>query len=644
MVLARRTQRRLGIVGLAATLAAPVAVIEPAAAAILFTCDSVTGSAVFSPGLVQSRRPQSLSSGPTAPAGPADIVIASTSDTGVKANQSSHAGSLSDDGTKVAFYSQATNLDPADTATDGDIYVKDLTTGDIVLASSTDTGVRSIGDDGFFGTFVLSGDGTRVAFMTGSTSLDPGDTDGFLDVYVKDLTTGDITLASTSDAGLKGDGHSMVGLSETSESNELSFDGTKVAFLSHATNLDPGDTDSTVDAYVKDLSTGDITLASTNDAGVKGNAFTNPDSLSADGTKLAVTSYANNLDPADTEPPGDGAEDVYVKDLTTGDIVLASSSDAGVAANQRSDYSFLSADGTRVAFASFATNLDPGDTDALYDIYVKDLTTGAVTLASTNDAGAKSNAGGSSPVGSADITKVAFLSSSTNLDPAKTNTDDPDIYVKDLTTGDVTLASTSDTGVDGSARSTSMSADGNRVAFESYAKLDPVDTAFDADIYVKQLPAIATSITIGDCSNGQSGTASLVELRSYGARPLGCPSSLGGAAGNDYPDQTPVLVGLNPSLRIDWVSGPDSFGVAKLKMGTTGTQWRAVLAIQASPGHDTPATNQYLPAAGSGLAKTKLKGRVDWSALDSFNCTSGTADPLSWLNLVNNSGFIVKNA
>jgi hypothetical protein len=69
-----------------------------------------------------------------------------------------------------------------------------------------------------------------------------------------------------------------------------------------------------------------------------------------------------------------------------------------------------------------------------------------------------------------------------------------------------------------------------------------------------------------------------------------------------------------------------------------------VLAIQTSPGHDTPATNQYLPASGSGSTKTKLKGRVDWSALDSFNLQSGTADPISWLALVNNGAFIVKSA
>jgi hypothetical protein len=51
-----------------------------------------------------------------------------------------------------------------------------------------------------------------------------------------------------------------------------------------------------------------------------------------------------------------------------------------------------------------------------------------------------------------------------------------------------------------------------------------------------------------------------------------------------------------------------------------------------------------LPASGSGFTKTKLKGRLDWSALDSFNCASGTADPISWLDLVNNGSFIVKNA
>jgi hypothetical protein len=145
MVLGRRMQRRLVIAGLAGLLAAPAFPIAPASAAILFTCDSVTGSAVVSPGLVHDERDQSLSSGPTAPAGSADITLASTSDAGVKGNGTSGGASLSADGTRVAFPSLATNLDPADTDGEYDVYVKDLTTGDITLASTSDTGVKSNG-------------------------------------------------------------------------------------------------------------------------------------------------------------------------------------------------------------------------------------------------------------------------------------------------------------------------------------------------------------------------------------------------------------------------------------------------------------------------------------------------------------------
>jgi hypothetical protein len=49
MKLGRPITRRLVIAGLAALLAAPLAVIEPASAAIVFTCDSVTGSAALGP-------------------------------------------------------------------------------------------------------------------------------------------------------------------------------------------------------------------------------------------------------------------------------------------------------------------------------------------------------------------------------------------------------------------------------------------------------------------------------------------------------------------------------------------------------------------------------------------------------------------
>jgi len=68
--------------------------------------------------------------------------------------------------------------------------------------------------------------------------------------------------------------------------------------------------------------------------------------LSRTGTKVAFGSYASNLDPADT----DGIRDIYVKDLVTGDIVLASTSDSGVKPNADSIDPHLSSDGSRVVF------------------------------------------------------------------------------------------------------------------------------------------------------------------------------------------------------------------------------------------------------------------------------------------------------
>ena len=59
--------------------------------------------------------------------------------------------------------------------------------------------------------------------------------------------------------------------------------------------------------------------------------------------------------------------------MVTGDITLASTSDAGVKGNDHSSAPSLSADGTELVFYSYAFNLDPGDADTHSDVYVKDL-------------------------------------------------------------------------------------------------------------------------------------------------------------------------------------------------------------------------------------------------------------------------------
>lgn len=403
-----------------------------------------------------------------ASAAPGDLTLASTSDAEVKGDMDSFNASLSADGTSVAFDSFATNLELADPDDLSDVYVKDLVTGELVLASTNGDGMK--GDNSSSNASLAPG-GSHVAFDSAATNLDPADMDVIdADVYVKDLSTGGLTLASTTSDGVKGDGASIM--------PSLSADGTTVAFASSSTNLDTADPDVAVDIYVKDLTTGAITLVSTASDGTKGNGDSSDPSLSADGTRVAFASSSTNLDVADTS----GDIDLYVKDLTTGEVTLASITGDGTKADGSSSAPSLSADGSTVAFSSFATNLDTADGDVAEDVYVKDVDDGGLVLASTSDDGTKGDAGSGAPSLSADGAIVAFHSSSSNLDAG--HAEGSDVYVKDLGTGDIALVSSPD------SFRPSLSASGASVAFESSSTtLDPADTDTFADIYVRELGA-----------------------------------------------------------------------------------------------------------------------------------------------------------
>lgn len=406
---------------------------------------------------------------------PGDLVLVSTSDEGVKSNGVSLAVSVSADGKRVAFSTAATNLDPRDTDDVLDVYVKDLITGELILASTSATGVKG---NGLSDAPSLSADGTKVAFESGSTNLTPEAVRG---VFVKNLVTGEIVLASTSDAGVPGSGVSP----------SLSADGTRVAF--EGANLDPADTDDLPDIYVKDLSTGDLIFASTSDEGVNGagglfgslGPF-----LSADGTRVGFASDDVNLDPAD----GDDIFDSYVKDLTTGDLLLVSTSAAGVKGNSVSGRPSLSADGKKALFRSFATNLDPRKTfSGSASHFLKDLATGELTLVSVTETGKVLGGGTGDPFLSADGRQFAFDYAGTDADPVDTD-QIADVYVKDLTTGDLILASVTAAGVKGNGDSypAVLSGDGKRVAFRSDAtNLHPADTDALRDVYAKEPGGLA---------------------------------------------------------------------------------------------------------------------------------------------------------
>lgn len=418
-----------------------------------------------------------LTGGPVAGLAPGDLTLVSTSAEGVKSDGESigsRAG-LSGDGTRVAFTSTATNLHPDDTDDIRDVYVKDLDTGGLTLVSAAEDGTKADAESSIP---IMGPGGDLVAFGSSASNLVPGAANGYGKVFIKDLRTGELVLASAAEDGTPANARSWP--------SGLSADGTLVAFTSAATNLDPSDTDADADAYVKDLVSGEVTLVSATDEGTSAHGDAVSWGISADGTAVAFSSGATNLGEG---APRSGYSHAYVKDLGSGELLLASSADDGTPAVRGGWPAGLSADGTMVAFDAL-DDLGEGETNGDRQVYVKDLDSGELTMASTGDDGSTGAGDSHNPWLSADGTRVAYSSNADARSEGDTDSQQ-DVYVKDLVTGDLVLASTADDGTNSNFGSFggSLSADGTAVAFDSYAtNLDAADTDETPDSYVKELP------------------------------------------------------------------------------------------------------------------------------------------------------------
>jgi Tol biopolymer transport system component len=305
----------------------------------------------------------------------------------------------------------------------------------------------------------------------------------------------DLVSRATGAAGAKGNGRSSA--------PAISDDGRFVAFESESSNLDPDDLDGTMPGggvFVRDLATGTTTLVSraTGIAGVKANDESWAAAISADGRYVAFASAASNLHPED----GDGISDIFVRDLRahTTTLVSRAAGESGEKADDGSSYPSITPDGRFVAFSSDASNLDPDDTDATRDVFVRDLRGNTTTLVSraTGIAGAKGNDRSYEPSISADGNVVAFNSQATNVHPDDSDAS-PDVYVRDLAASTTTLASraTGVAGVNaGDALRPEISANGRVVAFMSQTdRLDPADDGdTDQDVYVRDLDANTTTL------------------------------------------------------------------------------------------------------------------------------------------------------
>ena len=342
-------------------------------------------------------------------------VAASSTAAGVIGNARSDDGSISADGRYVAFRSQASNLVANDTnGTAWDTFVKDLQTGSVDRVSVSSSGVQANGASIYT---VLSADGRWVAFRSDASNLVSGDTNGVGDIFLRDRQTNTTTRISVATGGAQANG--------TSDRPTISNDGRYILYESAATNLVAGDTNAVTDLFLYDRIAATTTRVSLDGSGVQGNGLSDDGAISGDGSTVSFESDATNLVAGDTN----AKTDVFVRTIATGVTVRGSLGAAAVQGNNISTDPSLSVDGKKLAFASTATNLVTGDTNNRSDVFIRDLVAGTTTRYSIADGGAQGNDTSQDPWLTGDGKTVAFASLATNLVTGDTNAAS-DIFVR----------------------------------------------------------------------------------------------------------------------------------------------------------------------------------------------------------------------
>ena len=196
-------------------------------------------------------------------------VMVHRSSTGQQGNVGSNTPHVSAYGRYVVFSSDSTNLVAKDTNGRHDVFRRDLRTGTTERVSVSANGVEGNGHSTLpgAGRNAISDDGRYVAFMSRSTNLVVGDTNGQVDQFVKDMATEAIERVNVNDRGGQGRG----GRTNWDPASQLSGDGRFVVFYALDSNLVAQDWNGTWDVFLRDRFLKRTTLLSRNSSGQQGN-------------------------------------------------------------------------------------------------------------------------------------------------------------------------------------------------------------------------------------------------------------------------------------------------------------------------------------------------------------------------------------
>lgn len=384
---------------------------------------------------------------------------------------------LSEDGSRVAFASFATNLVAGDNNARWDVFVRDLPAGTTELVSVSSAGVLGNGDSGSIGVTApgttlqevsISGAGRYVAFVSRASNLVNADGNGAADVFLRDRVALTTTRISVSSAGEEQLGDAS---GRGADNAVISANGRYVAFTSWAANLVAGDTNNVADVFLRDTVAGTTERVSISAiAGQEPNAATFVSAISPDGRYVVFYGNAGNVVP-------NAIGGVFLRDrrLGTTELVSRASGANGTPANGGYGAE-ITPDGRYVLFVTPSAGVVPNDTNQRDDIFVRDrqlLTTVRVSVDANGNEGTTTNVNG--PISrhgtmSDDGRFVAFQTYN-NFDPVNDLNATYDVYLKDLSNGSLRLISRTAAGPagDNNAVRPRLSANGWYLVFESDA-------------------------------------------------------------------------------------------------------------------------------------------------------------------------------